>query len=106
MTDVFDVQGNQIAAGDDVWNGILDNKPPGECTKRFPIYKTSRIVAGGPFKGSIFKCHLKSISQAIEDGDYGVWIPTAEQEEILRRIFPKGVCDFRKPDVGLPLKMK
>jgi len=98
----FDASGKQIAAGRHVWNGILDNNPDGACTKRFPIYSTSRIVAGGPFKGSIFKCQLKAVSKAITDGDYGVWTPDPAQQFFLEKIFPEGVCDFSKPDAGLP----
>ena len=98
----FDTFGNEIAAGDDVWDGILDDDPPGDCTVLFSVYGTSRIVAGGPFKGSIFKCELKSVGKAVADGDYGVWAPTAAERAILHQIFPSGVCDFSKPDAGLP----
>ena len=98
----FNADGSQIAAGNDVWSGILDEEPPGECTSRFPLYSTSRIVAGGPFKGSIFKCELKSVAQAIADGDYGVWVPDETETSILESIFPDGVCDFDLPDAGLP----
>jgi len=98
----FSASGKQIAAGKHVWNGILDDKPDGACTKAFKIYSTSRQVAGGPFKGSIFKCQLKSVSQAITDGDYGVWTPDPGEQFFLQMIFPDGVCDFSKPDVGLP----
>lgn len=98
----FDAAGNKIAAGEDVWDGILDSNPEGACAKLFPIYGNSRTVAGGPFKGSIFKCHLKSVSQAIAGGDYGVWTPTPGQLALLEQIFPQGVCDFSLPDVGLP----
>jgi hypothetical protein len=98
----FDDKGAEIAAGEHVWDGILDDRPTGACTERFQIHSTSRIVAGGPFKGSIFKCALKSVDQAVADGDYGIWVPTSEQVEQLEKIFPDGVCDFSKPDVGLP----
>jgi hypothetical protein len=98
----FNSDGSQIAAGNDVWSGILDEEPPGACTSRFPLYSTSRIVAGGPFKGSIFKCHLKSVAQAIADGDYGVWEPNETKTSMLESIFPDGVCDFDQPDAGLP----
>ena len=98
----FDVNGNEIAAGDHVWDGILDDNSAGACTQRFPIYSTSRRVAGGPFKGSIFKCQLKPVEQSIADGDYGVWMPDTSQRQTLERIFPDGVCDFSKPDAGLP----
>jgi hypothetical protein len=98
----FDAAGNQIATGEHVWDGILNNNPDGACTQHFPIYATSRIVAGGPFKGSIFKCQLKSVSKAIADGDYGVWTPDSTQQFILGQIFPQGVCNFSQPDTGLP----
>jgi hypothetical protein len=98
----FDANGNLIASGDNVWDGILDNNPQGVCTQNFPIHQTSRIVAGGPFKGSIFKCQLKSVDQSVADGDYGVWTPTSAQIDRLKQIFPTGVCDFSKPDAGLP----
>jgi len=99
----FDVDGNEIAAGNDVWDGILDDNPAGACTMQFPIYKTSRIVAGGPFKGSIFKCALQPVSAAIGRGLYGVWTPSPVEQAMLEQIFPDGVCDFDQPDVGLPL---
>jgi len=98
----FYATGVEIAAGANVWDGILNDQPDGACTQRFPIYGTSRIVAGGPFKGSIFKCQPKSVAQAIADGDYGVWVPTPAQKIMLEMIFPQGVCDFEKPDMGLP----
>lgn len=98
----FDASGNEIAAGDHVWDGILDDDPPGACAELFPVYGTSRIVAGGPFKGSIFKCHLKPVAEAMADGSYGAWTPTPDQQGWLEQIFPGGVCDFSQPDAGLP----
>jgi hypothetical protein len=98
----FDAYGNEITAGEHVWDGILDANPPGACTQQFQIYATSRIVAGGPFKGSIFKCQLQPVAQAIADGDYGVWTPSPVEQTMLESIFPDGVCDFSQPDAGLP----
>jgi len=98
----FEADGSEIAAGDDVWDGILDDNPPGACTAEFQIYSTSRIVAGGPFKGSIFKCQLKPVSEAIDNGMYGDWEPDLMQQYQLEQIFPDGVCDFSRPDAGLP----
>jgi hypothetical protein len=98
----FDAAGNEIAAGEDVWNGILNDEPMGACTEQFPVYGTTRIIAGGPFKGSIFKCELKPVAKAIADGDYGVWSPSHEERLMLNQIFPTGVCDFSQPDAGLP----
>jgi hypothetical protein len=99
----FEADGNEIASGENVWDGILDDNPPGDCTAVFPIYSTSRIVAGGPFKGSIFKCRLMSVDDAIAMGMYGVWEPDMLQQLELEQIFPEGVCDFAQPDAGLPI---
>ncbi len=98
----FDDKGAEIASGPDVWDGILNGDPAGACTQRFKVYSTSRQVAGGPFKGSIFKCQLIPVGQAIARGFYGGWTPSPAQTLMLQRIFPQGVCDFSQPDGGLP----
>ena len=98
----FDTDGSPMAAGDEVWAGILDPRPKGECTLKFPIYSTSRIVAGGPIEGGIFKCALKPVDTAVTDGTYGSWTPDPAQLAMLHAIFPEGVCDWSKPDQGRP----
>ena len=98
----FATDGSEIAAGDHVWGGILDDGPPGECTQRFPIFQSSRIVAGGPIEGGIFKCDLQSVDDAITAGVYEPWKPTAADIDRLEQIFPDGVCDWRFDDVGRP----
>jgi hypothetical protein len=98
----FDVQGQLIYAGDDAWDGILDDKPAGPCTQKFQIYKTSRIVAGAPIEGGIYKCALKPVEQAVMDGTYAPWVPTADDVATLKKIFPTGVCDYSKPDQARP----
>jgi hypothetical protein len=90
----FDTQGTPIASGPHVWDGILDQRAPGACTQRFPLHSTSRIVAGGPIKGGVFKCRLQSVDRAIARGRYGSWQPTAAETDRLRQIFPTGVCDY------------
>lgn len=72
---------------------------PGE---RFPIFQSSRIVAGGPIEGGIFKCDLQSVDRAISGGVYGPWEPTAAEIDRLNQIFPDGVCGWRFGDVGRP----
>ena len=91
-----------IASGDDVWDGILNDGDCGDCTETYPTYTTSRIEAGGPITGEYFKCQLKPVEEALEDGTYGDWNPTGEQVERLKAIFPDGVCDYDKPPAGLP----
>jgi hypothetical protein len=90
----FEFDGTEIASGDDVWDGILDSNPAGVCTQQFQIHQSSRIVAGGPITGGIFQCALKSVAQAISDGDYGSWSPSAAEQARLEQIFPDGVCDW------------
>jgi hypothetical protein len=98
----FDTLGNEIAAGVDVWDGVLDSNPPGLCTQQFPLYSSSRRVAGGPYSGGIFKCGLQSVDAAIAAGVYGSWVPSAAERDRLMQIHPQGVCDWSKPDVGRP----
>lgn len=98
----FSANGQLIASGQNVWDGILDDGPAGACAAQFPTYTTSRMVAGGPIEGSVFKCSLKPVSAAINDGTYSPWAPSAGQQAELEAIFPTGVCDYTQPDQGRP----
>jgi hypothetical protein len=97
-----DVDGTVIAAGDDVWDGILDDQPVGVCTSRFDRYTTSRIEAGGPITGDVYKCHTMSVATAVAEGLYGAWVPGASERARLEAIHPDGVCDFGVPGVADP----
>jgi hypothetical protein len=107
---------DDLAAPDDsLWNGRLVFSMQGgvaigriqraACSRidRFEIYSSSRRQAGGPFRGGVFKCEPQSVSQAIAAGLYGSWTPTAGEQARLQQIFPSGVCDFSRPDVGRPV---
>lgn len=112
--------GTPIASGDDVWSGAVelvttgagawtDEAPAtvngvevGACASRFPMHSTSRVVAGGPITNDVYKCHLKAVTQAVDDGDYGEWAPTDAEIAELETIFPDGVCDWTKRSVGYP----
>jgi uncharacterized tannase-like protein DUF6351 len=98
----FAVNGTEIAHGDDVWNGILDDGPPGTCTALFPTYSSTRRAAGGPIEGGIFKCGLQPVAAAISAGEYGSWVPSDAERARLDAIFPQGVCDWTLPDQGRP----
>jgi len=102
----FATDGSLIASGRDVWNGILDDRPAGACTQRFQLHETSRIVAGGPIEGGVFKCALQPVSRAIAHGLYGAWQPTSTERARLEQIFPTGVCDYTKRDQGLPPELR
>ena len=90
----FDAGGAVIAAGDGVWSGILDDGEPGACTAQFPVFSTSRIVAGAPITGDVFKCELQPVADAIDGGVYGDWLPSADEQASLEAIFPDGVCRY------------
>jgi hypothetical protein len=90
----FDTLGNEIARGDHVWDGILNDEPAGPCTEQFPIYGTSRIVAGAPITGDVYACKLQPVATAISRGAYGDWVPTTAQRQWLEEIFPSGVCRY------------
>ena len=98
----FATDGSLIASGRRVWDGILDDRDPGACTQQFPVYSSSRRVAGGPYEGGVWKCQLQPVSRAVETGLYGAWQPTADERARLEQVFPDGVCDFDRPDAGMP----
>ncbi|KQP12829.1 hypothetical protein ASF43_20015 [Pseudorhodoferax sp. Leaf267] len=98
----YDKEGRRMSAGDGVWNGILDRRAPGNCTQAFPLYGTSRTVAGAPLQGGVYRCALKPVEHAIWDGSYGAWRPNAREAALLKRIFPQGVCDYSRPDQARP----
>ena len=98
----FNPDGTQIYGGDDAWDGILNSNDRGPCTNQFPIYSTSRIVAGGPITGDTFKCHLQTIDDAIKQGVYGSIELTIDQKTRLNEIFPNGVCDYSRGDMYKP----
>ena len=98
----FAGDGTLIYAGKDAWDGILDHRPPGPCTQRFPLHTTSRIEAGGRITGNVFKCQRKPVAQALADGTYGGASFSPAQAARLAEIFPTGVCDWSKPDAGRP----
>jgi hypothetical protein len=96
------VDGNLIAEGPDVWDGILNDEPDGACTQAFPLYSTSRIVAGANIKGDIFKCYLQTVDEAIDAGVYEGISLTEQNIARLKEIFPDGVCDYTQGDAARP----
>lgn len=98
----FDAAGNMIYSGSDAWAGILDDLPEDPCTTRFEIFSTSRIVAGGPISGDIFKCALQPVDDAIDAGVYGTVTFSDTELAMLNEIFPTGVCDYGRGDARRP----
>lgn len=98
----FATDGTLLHRGADAWRGIIDTRAAGPCTERFPINGTSRTVAGGPFDEQHYKCALQPVRSALARGVYGDWRPSRAELARLGEVFPSGVCDYRKPDVGRP----
>jgi len=90
------------ALGPDVWDGILNDDPPGPGTIAFPPFSSPRMVAGGDIQGDIFKTYLIPVEEAIERGFYDPVVLTEEQIERLNEIFPTGVADYSQGCVGRP----
>jgi len=97
----FDRKGRILAKGDGVWDGDWNGRPEGACMSIYPRHKTSREIAGAGIEGNVFKCELQLVSKAIDNGVYGD-VDMQPYLERLEQVFPEGVCDFSKPDRGLP----
>jgi hypothetical protein len=50
----------------------------------------------------VYKCRLQSVDRAIARGLYGSWTPSAAERARLEQMFPTGVCDYTRGDVGRP----
>ncbi|HEX5097361.1 MAG TPA: DUF6351 family protein, partial [Acidimicrobiia bacterium] len=81
--------GTVIEGGWDIYD------EPGPCADSFPVYSSSRIVAGQERDQFVIKCRL----QPVDASSYGVSF-TEEQAQRLAAIFPDGVCDWSKPGAG------
>lgn len=93
-----------LAAGDDVWNGVLGDIPvKGPCALKYPVHADSRMVAGEDISTDTFKCATKPLVDALADGTYGNIVWSAPQLAALTALFgDSGVCDYSKPDLGRP----
>ncbi|MDY6991252.1 MAG: DUF6351 family protein [Pseudomonadota bacterium] len=100
----FNSHGEVIAAGEHVWDGTWNHSPSGECMQVYPIFSTSRGVAGDDISGDTFKCQLISIEAAVAQGIYGTTDMAIIRPYLprLKAIFPQGVCDYSQPPVGKP----
>ena len=71
------------------------SRPVSKCSELYPVYSFPRKEAGGPLAANILKCQLKPVDR----GDYRVPFSASELAR-LGRIFPAGVCDWRRPGVN------
>ena len=87
---------------DGTGSGILDRQPEGACTQQFPLYGTSRIVAGAPIEGGIYSCARKPVRRAVADGLYAPWARSEAEVQQLEQIHAQDVCDYTRPDQARP----
>lgn len=73
----------------------LDVNASAHCNLAYPLASGPRIVAGLPFENDILKCRLRPLR--VDDYPRR---PDATQLDRLRKVFPLGVCDGRRPGVG------
>ena len=98
----FTTAGTEIARGAHVWDGILDNGPEGACTQEFPLHSTSRIVAGGPLRGGVYKCALQSVEDAIARRRVRLVDALGGRGRAAEGDLPDRGLRLRQPDVGRP----
>ena len=98
----FATNGTLIASGDDVWNGILDDKPAGACTQAFPTFgrRGSSPAARSRAASSNAPCSRSRVRS--RTGSTARGRRRRRRSTRLTAIFPSGVCDYSKPDQMLP----
>ena len=95
----WDAEGNILAQGPGIW------EEGGAGFEAFTPYSTSRMLAGSPTHGLMFKPELIPVDEAIARGYY----PGDFDEddfEMLRAIFPAGVADYEEPCLGMPVEVR
>ena len=95
----WDADGSILASGPGIW------EEDGAGYGAFTPYSTSRMLAGSPPSGLMFKPYLITVDDAIDRGYY----PDDFDEDdfdILRDIFPLGVADYELPCMGMPEEMR
>jgi hypothetical protein len=107
----YDATGALIATGPTVFDGevsadgsrvLADTENGGPCAKAFPIYGDPRTEAGEDVADSVFACRLQPVRRALRNGTYGDVTFDAAQTARLKQIFPRGVCNYDRPDAALP----
>ncbi|BAL25075.1 DUF6351 family protein [Azoarcus sp. KH32C] len=97
----FDREGKVMASGEHVWDGDWNGHLAGACTRVYPMFANSRMVAGESIAGDRFKCALQPVAEAIDSGVYAP-VDMHPYRARLEQIFPQGVCDYRQGDVARP----
>ena len=103
LLDTWLTSGKQPAAAADNCTDASGNmisgphiyEEPGPCRDLYPVFGDARTAAGAPIINDRLKCQVRPVDPT----KYKVTF-APQQADRLRRIFPDGVCDWRKPGVG------
>jgi hypothetical protein len=69
----------------------------GQCEEAgYLVGADPRLVAGQQLSENTLKCSLRPINFA----DYPVTFTKEQQDHLRQKVFPSGVCDYRRPGVG------
>ncbi|HVT21190.1 MAG TPA: DUF6351 family protein [Mycobacteriales bacterium] len=88
--------GRPAGAADQCWLAGLQILSWNQCRTLFVHGTDPRIAAGGPLTDDVMKCRLTKPRRSA----YGVRFSKAQWKQ-LHAIFPDGVCNYRRPSVGL-----
>jgi hypothetical protein len=80
----------------DLVHQTLTDPGTGQCGAAYPVAGNPRLAAGEPLTMPAMKCSLEPLNFS----DYPVTFTAAEQAQ-LREAFPTGVCDYKRPGVGV-----
>ena len=82
-------------------------RPPERCLhERLPALLELADRLGRPVRGKRLQVPAAVGQAALRRGVYGAWEPTDAEVARLQEIFPTGVCDYSKPDAGLPPELR
>jgi hypothetical protein len=83
-----DAEGN-LVSGPNIYD------EPGPCRDLYPVFGDARTAAGAPIINDRLKCRVRPVDPQRYKVEFA-----PQQADRLQRIFPDGVCDWRKPGVG------
>jgi hypothetical protein len=69
---------------------------PAQCESLYPFYSLTRPAAGAPPTDDVIQCVLKPV----DPRDYLPVALTDAELDALRKVFPRGVCDYDRPGLG------
>ena len=95
----WNADGSILASGPGIWD------EDGAGYEAFTPYSTSRMLAGSPASGLMFKPYLMPVDDAKDRGYYPANFDDDDYAK-LEDIFPFGVADYELPCMGMPEEIR